>query len=68
MRKKIVIVHRTEKGIAVLDTPKKRLLFVFWFIIIIVLTTICYVTPIWFIYWVFTGESLLKKIFETEEL
>jgi hypothetical protein len=68
MRNKIVIVQRDEDGIAVLDTPKKRLLFVFWFIVCIVFITISYITPVWFVYWVLTGKSLLKEVFETEEI
>ncbi len=68
MRKKIVIVERDEFEVAILDSPKKRLLFVFWVIFSILFTTISYVTPIWFVYWVLTGKSLIKTIFDTDEI
>ena len=68
MRKKIVIVERGEDGIAILDTPKKRILFVLMVVFIFVFTIISYLTPIWFIYWIFTGKSLFKIIFSTDGL
>jgi len=68
MRKKIVIVERGEDGIAILDTPKKRILFVLMVIFCFLSAIISYVTPIWFIYWIFTGKSLFKIIFSTDEL
>ncbi len=68
MRNKIVIVERGEDGIAILDTPKKRILFVLIVVFFILFTVISYLTPIWLIYWVFTGKSLFKIIFSTDEL
>ena len=38
MRKKIVIVERGEDGIAILDTPKKRILFVLMVVFCILFT------------------------------
>jgi len=68
VRNKIVIIERGEDGIAILDTPKKRILFVLMVVFGIVSTIICYLTPIWFVYWIFTGKSLFKIIFDTDEL
>ena len=68
MRNKIVIVERGEDGIAILDTPKKRILFTLMLFFCIVFFIISYVTPIWFIYWIFTGKHLGKIIFSTDEL
>ena len=68
MRKKIVIVERGEDGIAILDTPKKRILFTLMAVFCILFTIVSYLTPIWFIYWIFTGKSLFKIIFDTDEL
>ncbi len=68
MRKKIVIVERGEDGIAILDTPKKRILFILMMVFMFVFTVICYLTPIWLVYWIFTGRSLFKIIFSTDEL
>ena len=68
MRKKIVIVERGEDGIAILDTPKKRILFTLMVVFCILFTILSYLTPIWFIHWIFTGKSLFKIIFSTDEL
>jgi|688.fasta_scaffold1758332_1 hypothetical protein len=68
MRKKIVIVKRGEDGIAILDTPKKRILFVLMLLFCFVFFIISYVTPIWLIYWIFTGNHLGKMIFDTDEI
>lgn len=68
MRKKIVIVERGEDGIAILDTPKKRILFTLMVVFCILFTIVSYLTPIWFVYWIFTGKSLFKIIFSTDEL
>lgn len=66
MRKKIVIVERGEDGIAILDTPKKRILFTLMVVFCILFTIVSYLTPIWFVYWIFTGKSLFKIIFSTD--
>ena len=68
MRKKIVIVERGEDGIAILDTPKKRILFTLMVFFCILFSIMSYLTPIWFVYWIFTGNSLFKIIFSTDEL
>jgi hypothetical protein len=68
MRKKIVMIQRCENGVAILDTPKKRILFVLMVILSIVFAIISYVTPLWLIYWVFTGRSLFKIIFSVDEI
>jgi hypothetical protein len=58
------IIDRDDKGIALCDTIKRRIIFLLMVIFVISISIFSIITLLFIPYWIFTGRNILKDIFD----
>ena len=58
------VVLRDEKGTAILDTPKRRIIFSLTLLFVFTSIIVSFVTLLFIPYWIFTGKNIFKQILD----